>query len=415
MNHGIQGPSPPVNPPGLALGRQDAGVLATVLSFMGPGVTFDQAVQDAIDAGAIDPADLQRGDLEGEVAGLDSHQRQQLARHPDSIPPTVRHELEHLGVLQPQADARPAQPQSETGRTAAGDRPPGAAFQGRGEALLAFGGATRSEAAIARSATPARAEAAATTPSAGASAVVQPGGGTQPGAVAAVPASSDAWLARIGIAAIGAGRTDSPAIASAQERTSSTVNQATLNPQQAVPAAQARTTDALAVQVLPQGAALATAASPQGTVVVPQVQAPLPGGTTAAIGGNQQRPERQAPAGHTQAASAASAASARRNGREGAAGRDTGRPGSMLDMLTARRRRDDDESSPFQWLFWILTLVAYGALAIAAFALVSGSNGLVDAEGRPGYGAYALAIGALGALGSWFAGRRLARRARHRR
>jgi hypothetical protein len=87
-------------------------------------------------------------------------------------------------------------------------------------------------------------------------------------------------------------------------------------------------------------------------------------------------------------------------------------PGALLTLLANRRRRREEEqdgATSFQWLFWILTIVAYGALAVAVVAMIPSGGGLTDGLGQPTYGAYALIVGAIAAVASWFIGRRLSK------
>ena len=78
----------------------------------------------------------------------------------------------------------------------------------------------------------------------------------------------------------------------------------------------------------------------------------------------------------------------------------------------ARKRRIDGEPDvmSFQWLFWILTIVAYASLAMAVIVMVPDGGRLIDGNGTPSIGAYALAVGGFAAITSWFVGRRLAKR-----
>ncbi len=175
---------------------------------------------------------------------------------------------------------------------------------------------------------------------------------------------------------------------------------------QTLPPAQGRA-DALAAQVMPALAGATMLASPQVNPLPGQVTAPAPPGTDIAAA--QAREAQIAPAGHTVSGFL------RRDLRRGSVQPPRERtPGALLAVLAGRRRRrnDDEEgTSSFQWLFWILTIVAYGALALAVVAMIPSGGALTDGYGRPSFGAWALVVGAVAAVASWFIGRTLAKRA----
>ena len=173
---------------------------------------------------------------------------------------------------------------------------------------------------------------------------------------------------------------------------------------QAVPMAQGRTA-VMAATVMAQIPGATVLANPQGTVMPAQVTPPAPPGTENAAA--QARDGLLAPAGHTLAGSL------RRDLRRGVQPPHERRADWLLALLPGRGKRtrtDEEETPSFQWLFWVLTVAAYGALAIAVIAMIPSGGGLTDGFGRPSYGAYALIFGAIAAVASWFVGRRLSRR-----
>lgn len=173
-----------------------------------------------------------------------------------------------------------------------------------------------------------------------------------------------------------------------------------------VSATQGRT-DLLGAQVLPQVAGAVMLANPQAVAPPGHTGLVVPAGHDAAAA--QARDAALAPAGHT------NASTMRRQERRNTQAPQTTAEG-LLALLPGRRRRGlqgEAEPTTFQWLFWILTVLAYGAVAIAVIAMVSGaggSRGLTNAYGELSFGAYALIVGGTAALASWFVGRRLAKR-----
>lgn len=173
---------------------------------------------------------------------------------------------------------------------------------------------------------------------------------------------------------------------------------------QAVPMAHGRT-DVMTATVMAQIPGATVLANPQGTVMPAQVTPPAPPGTENAA--SQARDGLLAPAGHTLAGSL------RRDLRRGVQPPRERRADWMLALLPGRAKRThagEEETTSFQWLFWVLTVAAYGALAVAVIAMIPNGGGLTDGFGRPSYGAYALIIGAIAAVASWFLGRRLSKR-----
>lgn len=76
-----------------------------------------------------------------------------------------------------------------------------------------------------------------------------------------------------------------------------------------------------------------------------------------------------------------------------------------------RDRHEDAGGNALQWAFWLLTIVAYGALVLALVSLVPGDTRLFDEAGRPSGGGITLAIGIVAALLAWgVSWRRSARR-----
>ena len=62
-----------------------------------------------------------------------------------------------------------------------------------------------------------------------------------------------------------------------------------------------------------------------------------------------------------------------------------------------------------QWLFWVLTVVAYACLAMAVIILLPGGE-FVSERATPGVSGLALFLGVTVAAGAWWLGRRLNRR-----
>lgn len=383
------------NDHGRANGRGDTPVLETVLDFMGPGVSFEQAVQDALDAGAISASDLQDAGLADQVEQLPPGHQRQLADNAPALPPALREALEQAGLSRPN-------------ESSGSDQAPGApTFRGEGPAALHGNAPLRGEAA---NAVPSWARGEATT----AAPTVQ-ASGTLPAQSSAAPAAPggteqarfDGPLlqgARPGEAAASA-RADALNPALNPDRIQSASWQVLF--QQVVVAPQGRT-DAMPAQVLPQAAGATVLASPHGTVLAPpNTVAPVPRGADALQA--QARDAQLAPAGHTLAA----------NLRRDRRGRDPhSRQGphpaeGLLALLPGRRRRQidgEEEGTSFHWLFWLLTTVTYGALAVAIIAMIPSGGALTDGAGRPGFGAYALIVGAIAAVALWFVGRRLSKR-----
>ncbi len=177
-------------------------------------------------------------------------------------------------------------------------------------------------------------------------------------------------------------------------------------PSQAVQPAQARP-ELAANQVMPQLAGLTMVANP----LIPAVGA-QPGQNVVPVASGAENASQVrgdallAPAGHTLAGFL------RRHHR--GAKRGAEQPLSWLLALVPDARKRRAESRPdamsLQWVFWTLTVVAYGALAIAIIAMIPSRGRLFDDAGAPAVGAYALLVGAVAVVASWWLGRYLAKR-----
>lgn len=177
-------------------------------------------------------------------------------------------------------------------------------------------------------------------------------------------------------------------------------------PSQAVQPAQARP-ELAANQVMPQLAGLTMVANP----LIPAVSAQSGQNVVPAASGAENASQVRgdallAPAGHTLAGFL------RRHHR--GAKRGAEQPLSWLLALVPATRKRRAESRPdamsLQWVFWTLTVVAYGALAIAIIAMIPSRGRLFDDAGAPAVGAYALLVGAVAVVASWWLGRYLAKR-----
>ncbi len=185
------------------------------------------------------------------------------------------------------------------------------------------------------------------------------------------------------------------------------MQQATQQPNAALP--QARP-DALPMQAMASLAGATVLANPQAAQALPghtALNAPAPPGTDTAAA--QARDATQlAPAGHT------IGGFLRRDLRRGPQPQDRRAENWALALIAgARKRRANDaeeQMTSFQWLFWVLTVVAYGAIGVALVMMAAGDARLISDYGTPSSSGYALIIGAIAAAISWFIGRRLARR-----
>lgn len=179
---------------------------------------------------------------------------------------------------------------------------------------------------------------------------------------------------------------------------------------QNVPAAHGRS-DAMPAQVMTQVAGATMLANTQASMLPSQVTTPTtlsmpplpPGNESAAAHG---RENLILPAGHTHAGNL------RRDLRGGAQA--LHKPIDWVLALipgnAARREPGNGESASFQWVFWLLTVVTYGALAFAVVAMLPNRGGLTNGAGGLSFGAYALMIGGAAAMASWIVGRQLAKK-----
>lgn len=362
---------------GLGLGRLDTNVLEKVLHFLRPGMGFDQALQDAVEAGAVRRGDLTDRALSEGFQLLSPGSQRQLSEQSATLPPVLREALHQLGLSSP---------------------PPA-----HGERASTMADATRARGDIAATTTrpeamtngfQTRATSAPVTPAAGTNGPV-PGERLLNASPMPPTARMDEATAfqRGEIARMGGQAADralaamTPAMA-----------------QQAAAVAPHVRGDALYMQALTQVAGVSVIAQPQGAVMA------SPSGTPARAALDAPAPvaPQLAPGGHTMAGGTRRDVRTRiRTSAE--------RTPSWLGLMRRRGRGEDPrvgEDAPvraFHWLFWLLTAVAYGALAVALVTMVPGGAGLIDSFGEPTRGAYALAVGAVAALASWWLGRRLSR------
>lgn len=184
-------------------------------------------------------------------------------------------------------------------------------------------------------------------------------------------------------------------------------NQQQLLAQQQQHASQAQGRPDLAGATVMASLAGATVlANPQAHTMAAQLNPhamPAPPGTENAA--SAARDALLAPAGHTLAGFL------RRDHRGGQRNPER-RTADWMLMLVPGMRKRGAEATPdpmsFQWLFWVLTVVAYGSLAAAVVIMIPNHGQLFTSGGTPTIGAYALAAGAVAALTSWWLGRRLA-------
>ncbi len=165
---------------------------------------------------------------------------------------------------------------------------------------------------------------------------------------------------------------------------------------------------------LPAQAAMATLAgatmlaNPQGNPGMAQVQIAAPAGTTQGLDGPamQARDAQLAPAGHTLAGFLR-----RDRFRNGEPMRDRQRESLLAALLPARRRHaeGEEQSTSFQWLYWILTIAAYASVTIAIVTMIPTGGTLTNGYGRPSLAGYALAAGAVAAIAAWLLGRHLSK------
>lgn len=177
---------------------------------------------------------------------------------------------------------------------------------------------------------------------------------------------------------------------------------------QTLPAFAQGRPDAVPAHAMATLAGATMLANPQGNPALAHPQAPthVPAGTDAAAA--QAREIQLAPAGHTVSGFL------RRDLRKGTAPQAEQRRGDSLlaALLPGRRRRGADaeeQATATQWLFWILTIAAYGAVGLALALMIPGGASLTDGQGAPSPSGYALVVAALAAASAWWIGRRLSR------
>lgn len=390
---------------------QAAGFSPTPGQGQGPSAGLPQGPGfDAGPPGRLEPATV------GQIfESLPPDVQQAIVRGADQLPQPVRDALDQLGITQPQV-----QPQGR------GEGPQGSQAWGGtdGAASSRAGGsepipASGREALVFARADPAvvpagaaRAQSADAVPMAANAAVVREGG--QPSAQAGqqvAPGMPAERTAQQGLATPAGGRAaegfagaarDPGTVVAMPERLAN-LQQATQGPNASALAARA---DALPLQTMAALAGASVLANPQPAPVPGHVglAVPAPPGTDAAAA--QARDSQLAPAGHTLAGFL------RRDQRRGGAAHDRRPENWALALLAgARKRRVDDaeeQMASFQWLFWVLTIVAYGAIGLALVVMAAGGARLTSAYGTPSTAGYALIVGALAALASWFVGKRLA-------
>ena len=373
-----------------------ANAVQSFLGFIEQGVPVGQAYAMAFGNDVRHAGDRHVDNLMQAFADLPDDMQQRIVQGADTLPPPVREALDQLGITQTQVQNQAANPHaSQAAATRDGVGGPREGLPAN-PAMQGFGADSRPVISGQVGNAFAAQEAA---PRAGAYAQIGP-------AQQADRAFQDLALPQQGGRAaegFAAGRVQDPGQAVAMAERMNAAQQQL--PSQAMPLAQSRA-EALAAQVLPTLAGATMLAGPQTQPLPGQVTIPVPPGTDAAAA--QARDAQLTPAGHTVAGFL------RRDLRRGSVQPPGERPpGSLLALLANRRRRreeEEDGATSFQWLFWILTIVAYGALAVAVVAMIPSGGGLTDGLGQPTYGAYALIVGAIAAVASWFIGRRLSKR-----
>lgn len=204
------------------------------------------------------------------------------------------------------------------------------------------------------------------------------------------------------------------------------VNTATPNAVQAAPMASAMSQDALAAQQnllarmagqhAPAGNTAANAAPPpsETSATLPAVGShasnndprslPLAGNERAA----QQRGD--APNAQVYTGEVATRRASRRGGVDGATLTHWlwhfGRGG--LHRPSREAEPELEAMRALQWLFWVLTVVAYVCLAMAVVLMLP-SGSLISERASPGSSGFALFLGAAVAVGAWWLGRRINR------
>lgn len=355
------------------------------------------------------PGQLDAGTVEQVFNSLPQDVQQVIVRGADQLPPPVRNALDQLGITQPQA--RPEAPQgAPQAQAAQGQAAEGAQRAGGADVVPA---AVRDAVVLARADPQALTAQAATARSAGADQVPLAASTAAPREVPLAAAQGTA-AERATPQALPAGtRADAAGFAGVAREPGTVVampdRMAQLQQANQAPGmpAQARA-DAVPMQAMAALAGATMLANPQAAVPVPGhvgVNAPAPPGTDAAAA--QARDVQLAPAGHTLAGFL-------RRDRRGTQAHDRKPENSalaaMLADIRSRRARDGEEQmTSFQWLFWILTIVAYGSIGFALIALIPGQPGLTTGTGELNASGWALVLGALATVASWIIGKRIAR------
>lgn len=383
MTDGVHNNNLPPSAQGLgnAWGRGADNALQTVLDFLFRGGSFEQAVRDAVNAGMLDPADIDLGAWSRQIEQMPAGLQRQLADTAEALPPQLREAMDAMGLTRPQ----PA-PEASLPNTAP------AAIRGEAQVAAAFANTNTAAAQAPANAAPLSAFAA------------QSSNPAMANGEALLPSAARTAEAPV------IARTDATTLPPGADRPlPASASQPALQ-QAAVLAPQGRA-DAVPVQVLPAAAQAVPLAAGATVLVNPQGNVMAPNTVTSPRGTAEGQPAHAregqlAPAGHTLAGHL------RRDQRKGNQPPREQRGESLLALLADRRKRPDDgegETSQFQRLFWILTIVAYGGLAVAVIALIPSGRGLVNAQGSPTLGAYALLVGGIAAAVSWMLGRKLAK------
>lgn len=376
-----------------------------------PGYTPGPAF-DAGPPGRLEPSTV------GQIfESLPPDVQQAIVRGADQLPQPVRDALDQLGITQTQVQPQGRGDGPQGGQAAWGpvenanaQRAGGAEAMAASPREAALDFARAEAAAITASPGAARAEA---VPMAANAAVVRDGApqtaaaSQTPAGVAVERPAQQAMPASVSTRAaegfVGGAR--DPANVVAMPDRMAQLQQATQAPN-APPPIRA---DALSMQAMASLAGATVLANPQAPAVPGHagLTAPAPPGTDAAAA--QARELQLAPAGHTLAGFL------RRGLRGGTSAQDRRPENWALAMLAGNRKRrvDDAEEqmTSFQWLFWVLTVVAYGAIGIALVVMAAGGERLTTGYGAPSTAGYALIVGAVAAAASWLVGKRVAGRA----
>ncbi|WP_242111962.1 hypothetical protein [Luteimonas aquatica] len=94
-------------------------------------------------------------------------------------------------------------------------------------------------------------------------------------------------------------------------------------------------------------------------------------------------------------------------------GRNKFDPAADRPRLRALFRRDQDADNgaqAWQWLFWLLGLVAYASIALAIVALMPGGSGLFSDQHRSGTSGGLIVLGCVSFAAAWWLARRIRRR-----